>query len=106
MNDWKANSIFKGFEGSFVPTWMAEMLVDGGVEFRRRLLCFVTGSMNIPLGGFSVVSPPFTLVARPELSDEHLPASRTCLNCLYVPLYSSREHFERALQKALVALQM
>jgi hypothetical protein len=80
--DWQAHSVFRDFADSPLPLWLAEILHRASAEFRGRLLCFVTGSTNIPLGGFQLLTPPFTVQARSELSDDHLPAARTCFNCL------------------------
>jgi E3 ubiquitin-protein ligase TRIP12 len=61
---------------------------------RKLFLQFVTGTPRLPLGGFTGLSPPLTVVKKdpdlPEASpDDYLPSVMTCQNYLKVPAYSS-----------------
>ncbi|KAJ3019883.1 Ubiquitin fusion degradation protein 4 [Thoreauomyces humboldtii] len=60
---------------------------------RREFLQFVTGSPKLPIGGFSSLTPPLTVVRKTvEASsgpDAYLPSVMTCVNYLKVPDYSS-----------------
>jgi hypothetical protein len=104
LADWRRHTRFQGFPpGALQPEWLGELLAAGSLSFRRRFLCFVTGATTVPLGGFGVLSPPFAVIAMVDLSQGHLPAARTCLNSLYLPLYSSKGQLEVALAKALDA---
>ncbi|GAA6053157.1 hypothetical protein JCM3770_002881 [Rhodotorula araucariae] len=59
-------------------------------EERREFLSFITGSPRLPIGGFSALSPPLTIV-RKDGGDSTLPSVMTCVNFVKLPNYSSRE---------------
>ncbi|KAF2744774.1 hypothetical protein M011DRAFT_470086 [Sporormia fimetaria CBS 119925] len=60
---------------------------------RREFLQFITGSPKLPIGGFSKLTPMFTVVCRPSepplTPDDYLPSVMTCQNYLKLPDYSS-----------------
>ncbi|KNE63030.1 hypothetical protein AMAG_08197 [Allomyces macrogynus ATCC 38327] len=62
---------------------------------RRAFVQWLTGAPRLPLGGWSALKPPFTVVERTvplgEVSDAYLPSVMTCANYLKLPGYSSRE---------------
>lgn len=74
-------------------------------EERRQFLQFMTGSPNLPLGGFKALQPQFTVVfkhpendAQPDLT---LPSVMTCANYLKLPAYSSEDVLRRQLRTAI-----
>ncbi|KAJ3371887.1 Ubiquitin fusion degradation protein 4 [Allomyces arbusculus] len=62
---------------------------------RRAFVQWLTGAPRLPLGGWTALKPPFTVVERTvpvgEVSDAYLPSVMTCANYLKLPSYSSRE---------------
>ncbi|KAJ1942271.1 Ubiquitin fusion degradation protein 4 [Linderina pennispora] len=62
---------------------------------RRRFLRFVTGSPQLPFGGFRALHPPLTLVHKPHEApltpDDYLPSVMTCANYIKLPNYSTPE---------------
>lgn len=72
-----------------------EIMSEFKPEQRKAFLQFVTGSPNLPIGGFKALRPPFTIVCResepPLTPDEYLPTVMTCVNYFKLPNYSSKE---------------
>ena len=65
-----------------------------------RLLHFITGSSQIPIGGFAAYDPPITIAASVSEVDS-IPTAHTCFNELVLPRYSS---YNKLLQAIYVAL--
>ncbi|KAI9187779.1 hypothetical protein H9P43_002170 [Blastocladiella emersonii ATCC 22665] len=66
--------------------WMVALDPAG----RRAFLTFLTGAPRLPLGGWTALNPPFTVVHRAAPSpDACLPSVMTCANYLKLPSYSS-----------------
>jgi E3 ubiquitin-protein ligase TRIP12 len=74
---------------------LAEMLSGFSLDERRAFLSFCTGSPKLPIGGFSSLHPPLTIVCKTvgknEKPDESLPSVMTCAHYLKVPEYSTAE---------------
>lgn len=72
---------------------------------RRAFLQWLTGAPRLPLGGFSALHPPLTVVRRepdaPLRPDDYLPSVMTCVNYLKLPCYSSRQVMEQRLRQAM-----
>lgn len=72
---------------------------------QKQFLQFVTGSPNLPIGGFKALSPPFTIVCResemPLTPDDYLPTVMTCVNYFKLPNYSSKEVLKERLKTAI-----
>lgn len=72
---------------------------------RKSFLQFVTGSPNLPIGGFKALKPPFTIVCRepepPLTPDECLPTVMTCVNYFKLPNYSSKKMLRKRILKAI-----
>ncbi|BGP41601.1 Ubiquitin fusion degradation protein 4 [Rhodotorula kratochvilovae] len=66
------------------------IMSEFSAEERREFLSFITGSPRLPIGGFSALSPPLTIV-RKDGGDSMLPSVMTCVNFVKLPNYSSRE---------------
>lgn len=75
-------------------------------EEQKVFLQFVTGSPNLPIGGFKALTPAFTVVCRqsePPLSpDDYLPTVMTCVNYFKLPNYSSKEVLKQRIQTAVM----
>ncbi|KAK9450260.1 uncharacterized protein V1518DRAFT_372191 [Limtongia smithiae] len=84
---------------------LLEIMADFTRDERRSFLSFVTGSPNLPIGGFRALSPAFTIVCRqhepPLKPDHYLPSVMTCANYLKLPDYSSKEILKRRLLFAM-----
>jgi E3 ubiquitin-protein ligase EDD1 len=66
---------------------------------KQELLFFWTGSSHLPASeeGFQ---PLPTITLRPP-SDQHLPTANTCINRLYIPVYSSKSILKAKLLQAI-----
>ena len=75
------------------------------VEDRRTFLQWLTGSPRLPVGGFTALQPPLTVVRRqheePLKPDDYLPSVMTCVNYLKLPCYSSRDMMRTRLETAM-----
>lgn len=77
-----------------------------GPEDRRKFLTFVTGAPSLPIGGFSGLKPPLTVVKKeappaPLTPDQFMPSVMTCANYLKLPEYSSAEILKQKLELAM-----
>ncbi|CAE7455503.1 unnamed protein product, partial [Symbiodinium pilosum] len=75
-------------------------------ENRRNFLMFATGAPTLPIGGFSGLKPPLTVVKKeapsaPLTADDFMPSVMTCANYLKLPEYSSEETLKQKLQLAM-----
>jgi len=75
-------------------------------EDRRKFLTFVTGAPSLPIGGFSGLRPPLTVVKKeappaPLTPDQFMPSVMTCANYLKLPEYSSAEILKQKLELAM-----
>lgn len=78
-----------------VVKWAAQMLNEFSPQERRQALTFITGASRLPIGGFSKLYPPLTIVLRPpeknHKPDDYLPSVMTCVNYMKIPSYSSKK---------------
>ncbi|KAL4398809.1 Ubiquitin fusion degradation protein 4 [Malassezia pachydermatis] len=81
------------------------ILASFSLEERRTFLQWLTGSPRLPVGGFTALQPPLTVVRRlpdaPLQPDDYLPSVMTCVNYLKLPCYSSREKMKERLWTAM-----
>lgn len=73
---------------------------------QKQFLQFLTGSPNLPIGGFKALNPPFTIVCRqseaPLCPDDYLPTVMTCVNYFKLPNYSSEKILRERLKMAVM----
>jgi E3 ubiquitin-protein ligase EDD1 len=79
--------------------WFWTTLERMSLQEKQELLFFWTGSPYLPASeeGFQ---PLPTITLRPA-SDQHLPTANTCINRLYIPLYSSKSILKAKLLQAI-----
>ncbi|CAI8030194.1 Apoptosis-resistant E3 ubiquitin protein ligase 1 [Geodia barretti] len=82
-----------------VVSWFWLVVSGFAREEMARLLQFVTGSSQLPPGGFKDLSPKFQITSAP--THGRLPSAHTCFNQLCLPEYDSCEQFQTALTLAL-----
>ncbi|KAK9240715.1 hypothetical protein V1525DRAFT_336363 [Lipomyces kononenkoae] len=84
---------------------LLEVMTWYDVNQRRAFLQFITGSPNLPIGGFKSLTPTFTIVCKssepPYSPDDYLPSVMTCVNYLKIPDYSSKEVLRARVTKAI-----
>ncbi|KAK7207962.1 HECT-domain-containing protein [Myxozyma melibiosi] len=84
---------------------LLEIMAEFTVDERRAFLQFVTGSPNLPIGGFKALLPTFTIVNKPSeppfSPDDYLPSVMTCVNYLKMPNYSTKEKLRERVMKAV-----
>jgi E3 ubiquitin-protein ligase TRIP12 len=85
--------------------YLLQVLSEFSPEERRQFLQFTTGSPRLPIGGWKVLRPVFTVVRKvpeaPMVSDDYLPSVMTCANYLKMPEYSSKEAMHEKLVKSM-----
>ena len=79
--------------------WFWTTLERMSQQEKQELLFFWTGSSHLPASeeGFQ---PLPTVTLRPP-SDQHLPTANTCINRLYIPVYSSKSILKSKLLQAI-----
>jgi E3 ubiquitin-protein ligase EDD1 len=79
--------------------WFWGTLDKMNLQEKQELLFFWTGSPYLPASeeGFQ---PLPTITLRPA-SDQHLPTANTCINRLYIPVYSSKSILKMKLLQAI-----
>lgn len=75
-------------------------------ESRRKFLTFTTGAPSLPVGGFSGLKPPLTVVKKeappaPLSPDHFMPSVMTCANYFKLPEYSSAAILSQKLELAM-----
>ncbi|KAL4457092.1 hypothetical protein ABPG74_014730 [Tetrahymena malaccensis] len=81
--------------------WLFEILESFNNYEKSCFIFFITGSMNLPHGGFKQFPITITLTQKVE----RLPVSHTCANSIDLPNYPTKERLEDALRKALFESQ-
>jgi len=79
--------------------WFWSTLEKMNQQEKQELLFFWTGSPYLPASeeGFQ---PLPTITLRPP-SDQHLPTANTCINRLYIPMYSSKSILKAKILQAI-----
>ncbi|CAE7225203.1 unnamed protein product [Symbiodinium necroappetens] len=85
---------------------LMNFLSELSAENRRNFLMFATGAPTLPIGGFSGLKPPLTVVKKeapsaPLTADDFMPSVMTCANYLKLPEYSSAEMLKQKLHLAM-----
>lgn len=84
---------------------LLEVMSQFTLDERRAFLQFVTGSPNLPIGGFKALLPTFTIVHKPSeppySPNDYLPSVMTCVNYFKMPDYSSKEVLLERVTKAV-----
>lgn len=110
--DWSVSTLYEAIKAdhgytkdSRVVKDLLQSLSEFTFDQRRAFLQFMTGSPNLPIGGFKTLNPPFTIVCKHHDKnfgrDDYLPSVMTCANYLKLPNYSSREVLEKRLLTAI-----
>ena len=85
-----------------VIVWLFNVLERCGPEFRAKFLLFLTGSSQIPVGGFKVLADMGREIRiGPGGGHERLPCAHTCSNRLDLPNYGSEKELEEKLMLAI-----
>ncbi|EDV21645.1 uncharacterized protein TRIADDRAFT_64220 [Trichoplax adhaerens] len=101
ISDMKLNCIATDSSRSFgkILRWFWAIVGTFSQEELARLLQFVTGSSQLPPGGFKELRP--SLQISPALVQNGLPTSHTCFNQLCLPEYDSSAELKRCLILAI-----
>ncbi|ANB15244.1 putative ubiquitin-protein ligase UFD4 [Sugiyamaella lignohabitans] len=110
--DWSYETLYESIKadhgytkGSKIIRELLEVMTSFNPQERRAFLQFMTGSPNLPIGGFRALNPVFTVVWKqneePFSRDDYLPSVMTCANYLKLPNYSSKEVLEERLKTAM-----
>lgn len=87
--DFKDNTAYPGINDPFndpIVRWFWTCVENMSGEERARLLQFVTGSSQVPPGGFKTLEPKINIKLN-HSPPSHLPVSHTCFNTLELPRY-------------------
>ena len=106
VEDWRRNTILRHYsETSKQVLWFWQFVKELDNEKRARLLQFVTGSCQVPYGGFAMLMGSNSLqrfcIERVG-KETWLPRSHTCFNRLDLPPYKS---YEQLKEKLLFAIE-
>jgi E3 ubiquitin-protein ligase HUWE1 len=107
VQDWRANSLYRaGYTAeSDVVVWFWEIVEGWDQAMRARLLQFVTGTSNVPTGGFGELyganGPKLFQIIR-VFDVTRLPQANTCFNELLLPPYASKEILAELLCMAIL----
>lgn len=100
LDDWKANTEYSGelTAESDVVLWFWNWMEKQNTEIHRQVLQFVTGSSNVPLGGFKnlrgVENRVKFSISKAQKDGGSLPSASTCFNMLKMPNFDSQADFE------------
>ena len=109
INDWKANTIYKGNlkEKSKIIQLFWEVLSELNNEQLLLFYKFCTGSTGVPLDGFSALSGPRNKLMKFTIeiikNDENnnkcnkLITTQTCFNSILLPEYKTKEEMKKAI---------
>ena len=110
INDWKANTLYKGNikEKSKIIQLFWEVLYELNNEQLLLFYKFCTGSTRVPLDGFSALSGPrnkimkFTIEClcnndNDDKSCNKLITAQTCFNSIILPEYKTKEEVKKAI---------
>jgi E3 ubiquitin-protein ligase TRIP12 len=88
---------------SAVVQWFYEVLSSFDRDEQRQFVSFVTGSPNLPVGGFCSLQPRLTIVpkSRGPQADLELPSVMTCQNYVKLPEFSSKAILSAKLRLAV-----
>lgn len=70
-------------------------------EDLAKLLLFITGSSQVPIGGFATLKDTHAFTIQPGGEADRLPAAHTCMNTLDLPYYTSEEELNKKLVFAI-----
>lgn len=107
VQDWRRNSLYRaGYTAeSDVVIWFWELVEGWDQAMRARLLQFVTGTSNVPTGGFGELyganGPKLFQIIR-VYDMTRLPQANTCFNELLLPPYASKEILAELLCMAIL----
>ncbi|XP_031569260.1 apoptosis-resistant E3 ubiquitin protein ligase 1-like [Actinia tenebrosa] len=101
VTDMKANHIdlYRAGSWSKVIDWFWTIVSSFTQEELARLVQFITGSSQLPPGGFSELSPTLQISYFP--ATDALPTAHTCFNQLCLADYTSFEEMQRLLLIAI-----
>ena len=109
LNDWKANTIYKGNinEKNEVIKFFWEVLSELTNEQLLLFYRFCTGSTRVPIDGFSSLPGPknkiikFSIEVRKNEDENKKPQkliiAQTCFNSIIIPEYKTKEEMEKAI---------
>jgi E3 ubiquitin-protein ligase HACE1 len=107
LDDWKANTEYSGEldAKSEIVGWFWNWMDRQCPQMHRNVLQFVTGSTNLPLGGFKALrgvesKVKFNITIAPK-DNGALPTASTCFNMLKFPSFRSQADFESKLELAV-----
>jgi len=104
--DWENNTDYDGYRKddiTIINFWKCVRLFSN--ENRKKLLTFVTGNSQVPVTGFKDLQGSGEIqhfkIRKMETTEDNLPISHTCFNCIDLPPYTSLTMMK---QKLLLAL--
>lgn len=106
IDDWKLHTVYSGYDNdSDVIKWFWEVIEEFSQNERVLMLQFVTGSSRVPFGGFDRLSggggPAKFTISSTSYKPQLLPTASTCINCLKLPEYPSKQELKNRLNVAL-----
>lgn len=94
IDELKGNVVLDGFvQTDQTIQWFWACVSAFNDDERARLLQFITGSAQLPLGGCANLNPPLRITR--DNGVDRLPSAHTCFNQLVLPYFSSQTLLDR-----------
>lgn len=104
LADWKEHTHLDGFEENDPSVeYFWDAVKSMNQTERGKVLSFVCGTSNPPVGGFVNLHPAFCISKMHGATKNHLPKSQTCINQLSLP--EGYENVEWCLNKLRTAIE-
>merc|ERR1712066_547668 len=102
VDDWEIHAQYEnGYtKDCQAVKWFWNAVRSMSQQCRASLLCFTTGSSQVPSGGFRFLQPELFTIQRVAVLDRY-PEAHTCANTIDLPEYTSQEELERKLLFAI-----
>jgi len=110
VDDWRSNTVETGKELALPGNaeWFWEIVAGWSHEQRAKFLQFVTGTSQVPLGGFSKLAGHLGEIKKFELKwvtydaeTSRYPRGHTCFNRLDIPAFPNREEMQLCVEAVL-----
>ncbi|CAD7952288.1 unnamed protein product [Amoebophrya sp. A25] len=105
LEDLRMNTEYQNYTATSLQiVWFWEIVEEMSQEQRAWLLQFVTGTSQVPLGGFKNLQGmrgPQKFSIHRAHTTERLPSAHTCFNQLDVPEYASKDILRKKLLQAV-----
>ncbi|MEN2499244.1 MAG: hypothetical protein MHMPM18_003471 [Marteilia pararefringens] len=102
IEDLKLNTVYiNSSENDAIIKWFWEIIDTSDSDYHLHIISFVTGMNHSPVLGFEYMNPKFAINVKDNYTQNYLPISQTCFNCLFLPKYDSFMKLKQKLTEAI-----